>query len=96
VGGAVKVALAGTDRAVREELMRRWDGLWVFVTVEGMEPLCGAHLDRAGDVSAAGVVAAGVRGGCGGSASGGSACAEAGADPLNGYVVEPFLTTRSE
>jgi len=36
-------------------------------------------------VSAAGAVAAGVRDGGGGSASGGSACAEVGADPLNGY-----------
>jgi transposase len=25
-------------RALSEELMHRWDGLWVFVTVEGVEP----------------------------------------------------------
>ncbi len=39
------------------------------------------------DLSAAGAVAAGVRDGGSGSASDGSACAEAGADPLNGYGV---------
>jgi hypothetical protein len=51
----------------------------------GGEPLCRAHPDGAGDVSAAGAVTAGVCDGGSGGAPGETAGADVGADPLNGY-----------